>query len=64
MTIAGVALADLLDAETSTELFPFAQIISILNEGFIWKMPRNDKSSSEKEFAERILMRLQKAVRD
>ena len=65
MTIAGVALADLLDAETSTEMFTLAQIISILNKGFIWKMPRNDKqSSSEKEFAERILMRLQKAVRD
>jgi hypothetical protein len=65
MTIAGVALADLLDAETSTEMFPVAQIISILHKGFIWKMTRGGKEFAiAKEFSENIIMGLQKAIKN
>ena len=65
MTIAGVALADLLDAESSTEMFPVAQMISFLDKGFIWKMTRSGKEFAVgKEFAENIIMALQKAMKN
>jgi hypothetical protein len=65
MTIAGVVLADLLDAKFAKNMFPVAQIISILHKGFIWKIARGDKDSTiTKEFTENIIMGLQKAMRN
>jgi hypothetical protein len=60
IAIAGVALADLLDAETAEKMFPVAQIFSILNKGFIWKIARDDKDSNiVKGVTENFLMGLQ-----
>lgn len=63
MTVAVVALADLLDTDTAIKVFPYAQVISILNKGFIWKMAKDGTDLIEKEFAENILLGLQKAMR-
>ena len=64
MTIAGVALADLLDAETATLMFSVAQIISILNKGFIWKMARGDEADIARELTEKLISSLQNCIRN
>lgn len=63
MTIAGVALADLLNAKTAIEIFPIAQIISILNKGFIWKVERGDEADIGRELTEEFIRRLQNFIR-
>ena len=65
MTIAGVVLADLLDVAFAKNMFPVAQVISILYQGFIWKIVRGNKESTiAKEVTENIIMGLQKGVRN
>ena len=59
ITIAGYILADLLDTKSAKNMFPVAQIISVLNKGFIWKIARGDEESNiTKEFTENIIMGL------
>ena len=65
MTIAGVVLMDLLDQELGKNMFPFVQFNSILNKWFIWKTTRDDRDPTvAKELIEKIIMSLQKAVRN
>ncbi len=64
MIIAGVALADLLDAESAAGMFPVAQIVSILNKGFIWKMARCDEADIARELTEKLISSLQNSVRN
>lgn len=64
MTIAGVALADLLNVKTATGMFPVAQIISIFNKGFIWKMARGDEANIVRELTEKLISIMQNSIRN
>jgi hypothetical protein len=64
MIIAGYVLADLLDPETAAGMFPLAQIISILNKGFIWKMARGEEADITRELTEKLISSLQNLIRN